>query len=474
MGSDSYGGPVPTSPERPLVIVSNRGPLSFAVDHTGELAVRRAAGGLVTALGPAVAGTGATWVAAAISDADRRAAAEGGGLTEAEGFRLRSLVVDRDAYRAYYDTVANGTLWFLHHGLFDAARRPRFDRPWRRAWDSFKEVNRAFADAAAAEAPDGAVVLVQDIHLPLVGAHLREARPDLAVVHFTHTPFAGPDAVAMLPTDAAEDLLAGMAAHHACGFHTRRWADAFEASCASIVGTERVPATFVSPAAPDADDIRSVAASEACDAALAELDAEVGTRKLIVRVDRIELSKNLLRGFHAFDDLLRTYPRWREQVVFAAFVYPSREGLAEYLAYRQEVETLIARINATWATASWTPILYDPHDDFPRSVAALRRFDVLLVNPIRDGLNLVAKEGVLVNERDGVLALSTESGAFAELGDHALPVNPFDVAGTADVVHHALGMGDEERSAHAGALRDLAAARTPADWLADQLRAARP
>ncbi len=263
-----------------------------------------------------------------------------------------------------------------------------------------------------------------------------------------------------------------MAAHHACGFHTQRWADAFTASCEAVLGAGSPPPTFAAPAAADAKDIRAVAGSEACAAALVDLDAQVGARSLIVRVDRIELSKNLLRGFHAYDDLLRTHPEWRDRVVFGAFVYPSREGLAEYLAYRQEVESLVARINATWATPTWTPILYDARDDFTRSVAALRRFDVLLVNPIRDGLNLVAKEGMLVNERAGVLALSRESGAWAELGDHALEVHPFDVAATSDVLHRGLSMAADEREAHASALRAVSESRAPGDWLADQLAAA--
>ena len=465
---------VSSSPARPLVIVSNRGPLSFGVDAEGELQVRRGGGGLVTALGPAVAGTGALWVAAAISATDRRAVAERGGLTEAEGFRLQSLVIDLDRYRAYYDVIANGTLWFLHHGLSDAARRPRFDRRWRSAWDAFVDVNRSFGEAVAGAAPEGAVVLVQDYQLPLVATHLATTRPDLTTVHFNHTPFASPEAMAMLPDHAAAQLMAGLAAHAACGFHTLRWAASFESSCEAILGPGTAPPTFVAPAAADAADIRAVAASPACEDALAELDAAIGDRSLIVRVDRIELSKNLLRGFAAFEDLLETRPEWRERVVFGAFVYPSREGLAEYLAYRQEVEGLIARINTTWSTPTWTPILYDARDDFPRSVAALRRADVLLVNPVRDGLNLVAKEGAIVNERDGVLALSRESGAWSELGEVALEVHPFDVAATSDTLHAALSMGAADRRAHAVALRALADRRTPADWLADQLAAAGP
>ena len=189
-----------------------------------------------------------------------------------------------------------------------------------------------------------------------------------------------------------------------------------------------------------------MAASARTAARARRLEAQVGDRNLIVRVDRIELSKNLLRGFLAFDELLRTRPEWRGKVVFAAFVYPSREGLPEYLAYRQEVETLARRVNEEWATDDWTPILLDTSDDFPRSVAALRRYDVLLVNPIRDGLNLVAKEGPLLNERDGVLALSREAGVWEELQGGALEVNPFDVAGTADVLAQALDMPADERA----------------------------
>jgi trehalose 6-phosphate synthase len=453
--------------DHPVVVVSNRGPLSFTLAD-GELRTKRGGGGLVTALGPAIDGTGALWVAGALSEADRKAAAQG--AVEAEGFNVDLLALDEDDHAAYYDVISNGTLWFLHHELWDTPRRPRFDRVWRRAWDAYRRVNQAFAAHVAECAPEGAIVLVQDYHLALMGEPLAAARPDLAAVHFHHTPFASADAFRILPVDAGRELLRGLAAFRACGFHNARWATAFEACCRDVLGA--APATFVSPAAADADDIRAVAASERCAAAGAELDDVVGDRRFIVRVDRIELSKNIVRGFLAFDDLLRTYPEWRERVVFGAFVYPSREGLAEYQAYRQEVEGVIARINAEWATDTWTPILYDPKDDFPRSVAALQRFDVLLVNPVRDGLNLVAKEGMIVNRRDGVLALSRESGVWAELEGAALEVHPFDVAGTADVLHHALSMGAADRRAHADALRDRVLRRSATDWFGDQVAAA--
>lgn len=447
------------------MLLSNRGPLSFSLDGD-DLVPRRGAGGLVSGLAPLVDGTDAIWIAAAMSDGDRAAAERG--VVEAKGLHVRLLAIDEGTYRAAYDVVCNATLWFAHHGLFDAARRPRLDRRWREAWDAYRTVNEEFATAAAESAPEGAAVLVQDYHLCLIAPSLRAARPDLRLVHFSHTPFASPEWLRAVPDDAATELLEGLAAHDACVFHTQRWADAFVACCRDRGVVP--PATGVSPLPPDADDLAGTTASAACAAAGAELDARIDGRKVIVRVDRVELSKNLLRGFHAYDLLLEEHPEWRERVVFVAFVYPSREGLPEYLAYRNEAEALVARVNDRWATPTWTPIVYDPGDDFPRSIAALQRADVLVVNPIRDGLNLVAKEGVLVNERDGVLVLSTESGAWDEIGAAgAVGINPFDVAATADAIHEALTMPAEERRQRAASLRAAVEARRPADWLADLL-----
>ena len=231
----------------------------------------------------------------------------------------------------------------------------------------------------------------------------------------------------------------------------------------------------MSPAATDVDDLRRVAASPACEAEVARLDRLVGDRQLIVRVDRIELSKNVLRGFWAFDELLSDRPDLLGRVVFAAMVYPSRLGLAEYLAYGQEVSALVDRLNAKWSAVvpGWSPIILNPEDNHPRSVAALRRCDVLLVNPVRDGLNLVAKEGPLVNERDGVVVLSHQAGAWDELGGHAIGVNPFDVSGTAAALGAALDLAPSERAERAERLRKTVEARGPLDWFDDQLAAAR-
>lgn len=445
-----------------LVIVSNRGPLNFALDD-GALVTRKAAGGLVNALVPALVGRGAMWIAGAIGEADR-VAAESGPL-HSDDIDVRLLAIDDAAYRSYYDVIANSTLWYLAHGLFDGPRRPQFDRRWHEAWAHFREVNLQFAQSVVDVAPPDAAVLVQDYHLSLVGAMVAKERADLRLVHFNHTPFCTPQELRMLPDDAAVEWLQGLAGHAACGFHTRRWASNFEACCEAVLG--EVPPTFVAPAAPDLADVVGVAAGASCASSLTELEERIGDRRLIVRVDRIELSKNLLRGFLAFDELLETHPEWRERVIFEAYVYPSRQTLPDYLGYAVEVSSLIDRLNAKWSTPTWTPIVLEGTDNFPASVAGLRRYDVLLVNPVRDGLNLVAKEGVVVNERDGVLALSRESGVFDELGEWSLDANPFDITATADVLHRGLSMPADERARRAAGLRSAVEARTPSDWLED-------
>lgn len=454
----------------PVVVVSNRGPVSFHRGDDGRLSSTRGAGGLVSTLGPAVRGTDAVWMAASITDADREAAAES--AVEAEGFRLRLLSIPQTDYDGFYNTISNGTLWFAYHGLYDLVRSPSLDGAWHEAWDAYIRVNDSFAEAVAEEADQGATVLVHDLHFSLVGARLRQLRPDLRTAHFAHTPFCWPDGLAVLPDSNRRALLEGLASHGACGFHAPRWSQAF-AAC-SREGLGREPSLFVSPAAADPDDLPSVAAGPDCGRHLAALDDLVGDRAFLVRVDRMELSKNILRGFEAYDLLLEERPRWRERVVFGAFCYPSREGVAEYRAYRDDVVEAANRVNDRWGTTDWTPVHLCTDDEFSRSVAALCRADAVLVNPVRDGLNMVAKEMTLVNHRGAVLCLSCEAGAWAELGGAgAIGIPPFDVSATAAALDDALSMATDERAKRLESLRSVVLSRRPQDWLNDQLAAAR-
>jgi trehalose 6-phosphate synthase len=457
------------------IVVSNRGPLTFRQEADGSLTRVPAAGCLASSLHRLLEGSGTTWVSVAMGPADREAVARG--LMKEEGLDLVPVVVDDDTYRQAYDVVANTTLWYCHHHLFDLPHRPRFDRHWWAAWDSYRAYNRAVADVVVARSGEEDVVLVQDYHFSLLGRMLAEERPDLRTVHFLHTPFAAPAMLGVLPDVVAAELLDGMAGYSVCGFHCPKWEADFRA-CYGAVGRTSPP-TFVAPLGPDAGVLEEEAAAPACAAAADALRAEVGGRRIIARADRMEPSKNIVRGMLAFEELLVTHPEWRGEVVHVAFAYPSRQGLAEYLAYGADVVHTAERINHAFGTASgpegWTPVVLSVEDDRARSLAALTLSDVLLVNPVRDGLNLVAKEGPLLNSADGVLVLSHEAGAWAELelgGGGALGINPFDVSGTAETLRTALSMGATERAARATALREVVRARTSADWWADQLAAA--
>jgi len=449
-----------------VIIVSHRGPFSFTEEADGSLSRRRGAGGVASALAPLLTRQpGTRWVAAAIGEGDRIAAAAGAQVVDE--IELRLVAPEPTLHRLHYDIVSNATLWFLYHGLYDLPRRPRFDARFRDAWHAYEAVNGLFADTVCEFADHGEIVLVQDYQLAMVPAMIRERRPDLRASLFHHTAFCGPQSVRVLPEYAAQALLGAMAAVPS-GFHTARWASGYVASAREILGADYpITPAFHAALGPDVEMLRETASTPEALAATQRFEAAVGDRRVILRTDRIEPSKNIVRGFLAYDLLLEEHPEWRNRVVFLALLYASRETMPEYLSYRQEVVQAAARVNARWATPDWQPIVLETDDDFPRSIAGMKRYDVLLVNPIKDGLNLVAKEGPLLNERDGVLCLSREAGSFAELGDVALPVHPYDLEQTADALLQALEMPDDARTDRAMRLRALAAARNPSLWLAD-------
>lgn len=453
-----------------MIVVSHRGPVSFQRDPDGGFTSRRGAGGVVSALAPLLTDRPeARWLAAAISDADRGAV--DAGAVSVEGINVELLAFDPETHRLHYDVISNRILWFCFHGLFDLAREPVFDAALHEAWDAYRTVNRAFAEAVAERAPSGDVVLVQDLQLLLVPAFLRTLRPDLKISHFTHTPFCGPNSVRVLPDGIATEICESLATT-AAGFHSGRWARAYRASALEVLGAP-IPDAFNATFGPDPDDLATIARSDATVEARAALDERVGDRRCIVRADRLELSKNIGRGFLAFDEFLERHPEWRERVSFVAMLNPSRESVPEYRDYRTEVEAIAARVNERWARGDWEPIIADTRDDFPRSVAALQRADVIFVNPVKDGLNLVALEGPLLNERDAVLCLSREAGAFDLLSEHCLAVQPFDASQTAVALHTALAMDGPDRARRANGLRSAAGAYPAKGWLEELVARAR-
>jgi trehalose 6-phosphate synthase len=491
-----------------VLIASNRGPVSFSRDEDGALVACRGAGGLVSGLSSVAGQAEVLWVCAALSDADRaaaRAAPDGridtglaAGLLDlgADGHRsaVRMLDIPPATFQRAYNSVANSTLWFVHHMLYDTPNQPSFGLTFRREWESFRSYNAAFATALAKGAaggdasgpgrPAGPVrAMVQDYHLPLVPRMLAEQCPGVRIAHFSHTPWAPPDYYRLLPGPVGREVLDGILGADHAGFLCRRWADAFVACCAEFLRAEVDPAIpsvthrghvttiGVHPLGVDAAELRERAAAADVQAHVTALSATTKGCQLIVRIDRTELSKNIVRGLAAYRELLIRHPQWRGRVTHLAFAYPSRHDLPEYREYTARVQRMAAEIVDEFGTDDWNPLILQVNDDYPRSLAAYKLADVLLVNPIRDGMNLVAKEGPILAGRGCALVLSAEAGAAAELGANAILVNPFDVSQTAEALHEALTMSDTERNRRRTALAQAGAALPPTAWFQAQLDA---
>jgi trehalose 6-phosphate synthase len=465
----------------PLLVASNRGPLSVVAVEDGDDEIRRGSGGLVSGMQNALGATpDAVWVCAAMNDRERGLSrqASHGRLSEVQfasdalngDFEVRMLPIDGLTFRNAYNGVANSTLWFVLHMLYDLPKAPIFDAGWRRQWASYVRYNQAFAQALAEEAAPDAKVMIQDYHLFLAPRMLRTMRPDVRIGHFTHTPWVAPDYFAMLPDDIAYALVDGLLGADVIGFHTERWAALFRQTCGSVVGRE--PAGVrVFPLGTDPDEMRKMAWRRDVESSARLLEEVVGDRQLIGRVDRTELSKNVWRGLLAYRELLRTHPEWRGRVVHAVYNNPSREDLPAYREYTASIERLAADIDDEFSTNEWTPVLLEIVDDYPAALAVLRRTDVLFINSVRDGMNLVVLEGLVVSEREPSVVLSREAGAAETLGADALPVNPFDVSATAEALVAALQMSAGERAERAERMRAAAVALPPTQWFQAQLDA---
>jgi trehalose 6-phosphate synthase len=462
-----------------LLVASNRGPLTVVAVADGDDEIRRGGGGLVSGMQTALTATpDAVWVCAALNERERALArqAPNGRISEVPAvadamrgdFEVRLLPIDAQTFRNAYNGIANSTLWFVLHQLFDLSTEPGFDSQWRRQWASYVRYNQAFADALAAEAAPGATVMVQDYHLFLVPRMLRDQRPDLRIGHFTHTAWVSPDYFTTLPDDVSAALVDGMLGADLIGFHTERWAQLFRDTVQAVARVQ--PAGVrVFPLGTDADEMRKLGERRSVDSELRVLDDVVGDRQVIGRIDRTELSKNVWRGLLAYRELLRTHPEWRGRVVHVVYDNPSREDLPAYRVYTARIERLAEEIDDEFRTEDWTPILLDIVDDYPAALAVLRRSDVVFVNSIRDGMNLVVLEALVLSDRDPAVVVSREAGAAEILGDDAIGVNPFDVRASAEALHRALLMPRAERADRARRMRAAATRLPPAEWFQAQL-----
>jgi trehalose 6-phosphate synthase len=470
-----------------LVIVSNRGPAQFERDGEGNRVVSRGGGGLVSALTDLVSHRRALWIASAMTDEDVAVSAEAGGPVEVTlaGVDYDVLFVESDpaAYDRFYNVIANPILWFIQHYLWDLSNAPDIRREETEAWtQGYTVVNRDIATAVLRqiEGTEGPLVMLHDYHLYTCPGVIRAERPDAFLHHFVHIPWSQSDSWRILPGTVREELFRGLLANDIIGFHTAAYCRNFLACCEELMELEvdydrgvvlhedRETWVRAYPVAIDANRLRQAAASET----VAAFEEDVLARRrnhMILRVDRADLSKNVLRGFTAFDAFLAQHPEFRERVTFVAQLMPSRQDVPEYIEYLERIEALVAVVNHRHGTTDWMPIDLRIYDNFEEAVARYKQCDLLVVNSLFDGMNLVAKEAPAVNTRNGVVMLSENTGAHEELGDCALTVNPFDIQEQADTIYRALIMEPEERALRAERLREIVDTRDPGDWVDEQL-----
>jgi trehalose 6-phosphate synthase len=480
-----------------LIIASNRGPIEFQIEEDGSYSTRRGSGGVVTAVGAVSRYSDLIWVASAMTEGDRRRAREADDAGEViitppdSDVRLRFVLSDEDAYEGYYNRISNPLLWFLQHYLWDTPRSPDIDQQTWNAWhNGYVAVNQQFAKeivAAARASERKPLVMLQDYHLYLAPGLIRELMPEVTLQHFIHIPWPDPDYWQLLPHEMRSSICSSMLANDIVGFQTSSHARSFMNTCdVNLDGVEldyrkreihyrgRTTRAAVYPISIDCDEVEAVSISDDAlrhEEHLATFDNEFK----IVRVDRAEPSKNIVRGFLAFDRFLEEFPEFIGRVNFLAFLVPSRLEVLEYVDYLDDINTVVGRVNTKYANAAeqdgvaWQPIRLFIGDDYPRALAALKRYDVLLVNAIFDGMNLVAKEGALLNQQDGVLILSEAAGAYQQLGPYSITVSPTDIESTAKAIHTALTMDREQRAAWSRDLRKLVQTQNIRTWIYAQI-----
>jgi len=474
--------------DRRLIIATNRGPVTFVAAGDGSLRARRGSGGLVTALGQVGRHVPLTWVASAMSEGDRRAAADPRLLRAAGGeegsVRLRFASVERPVFEAAYNVIANPLLWFLQHQMWNLPERPVIDAGVMRAWErGYVRLNEAFASAILAQARGERRprIMLHDYHLYLAAEPIRNARPGAVLSHFTHIPWPPSSIWLVVAPPIREAIARAMLANDVVGFQTPRYAHNFlrmvesfvpdavvDYGASTVRRRRRTTHVRIYPISIDVEATRRVAASRGSRRRADQLLA--GSREqVLVRVDRLEPSKNILRGFLAFEALLQRQPRLRGRISFLAFLVPSRTSLREYGTYGRNVQDAVDRINARFGRSGWRPIQLFYENDYAQALAGLSIADVVLVNPLVDGMNLVAKEAVVVSERNAALVLSETAGAFDQMADGVLAVAPADVVGTADTLSAALAMDPHERRRRLAKLRRGVEREDITWWLRRQL-----
>ncbi|PZC45447.1 MAG: trehalose 6-phosphate synthase [Chloroflexi bacterium] len=473
---------------RKMILASNRGPVDYVVDAEGKLQAKRGSGGVVTALSALTKYVDFTWIASAMGEGDRRAAqASSDEVVPLSGQRVQTkfVVTPRRMYHRFYNVICNPLLWFLQHYMWNIPHSPNIDTAVYDAWEhGYVPVNLAFAREIAKEADRSGqqcYVMIHDYQLYLAPDYVRKLVPNAVISHFSHIPWPTSTYWQLLPKEMRTAIVKSLCSCDILGFQTQRDVRRFLHTCEDFldgvhVDHDKQTMLFQGhntqvrsyPISIDVAEVRRIATSTRAQEYERNI-ARLCNKHTIMRVDRSEPSKNILRGFRAFELLLERHPELRGEVNFIAFIVPSRTHISQYKRYQRDVEEIVERINAAYGTPDWQPITMFLENNYVQALAGMRLYDVLLVNPVIDGMNLVAKEGPVVNTKAGVLVLSETVGAQEQLAEGALSVAPADIFGTSKALYEALTMPQEERQRRSDILTEVIESADVIDWLTRQM-----
>lgn len=464
-----------------LVLISNRGPYNFSRNKNGKLVENRGGGGLVSALLSLLADIDVEWYSVARSDVDAQIGLKGMPLNSRKKSKVKFIEIDKKTYSSFYNNMCNEIFWFVQHSLWDNTYQPVFGSETTKAWEDYKTVNQLFAEAVWKDLAQSkrrpTFLMFQDYHLYTAASFMPKAS-NVYTSHFTHIPWPSPDIISALPKEILVSILEGLLSHDLIGFHCESYAHNFIQACELFlqlpVDTQKQMVRFEDrwipvKAFPISIDSASLL-QEASSKPVCLYEQPLKSKKqFIFRADRIDPSKNIVRGFLSFKRMLELAPELKGKVHFIAYLYESRNEINYYRQYLKEIKKTVDNINRRFATSKWKPIHLRLADNYYQTLAAYKYFDVLLVNSIADGMNLVAKEGPVLNTNDGVVILSAKTGAFNELGHFCLPINPFDIDETALTLKKALAMPKKERATRSSLLKSTIRTNNSAKWLYYQL-----
>ena len=476
---------------RRLILASNRGPMEYHVQSDGGLQAFRGSGGVVTALSSLTNHVEFTWIASAMGEGDRRVAEQHQGAAiksplPGQSVSVRFVSTHRRTYHKYYNIICNPLLWFLQHYMWSSPYTPRVDEAVYDAWENgYVTVNQQFADAIVDEARRSSlppVVMVHDYQLYLVPGFVREHLPDTPIHQFIHIPWPSSAYWELLPSSMRTAICGSLCQADIVGFQTMRDVRSFLECCDTFLPNalvnyqeqtvrfqDRTTHVHAYPISIDVAEVRRITTSSRAQEYHRQILGQLG-KQTIIRVDRAEPSKNIIRGFQAYALLLEAHPELRESVRFLAFLVPSRTHIRQYQRYGDEINELVSQINAQFGTDDWQPIQVFYENNYVQALAGMQLYDVLLVNSVIDGMNLVAKEGPVVNAKNGVLVLSESAGAHERLRVGCLSVAPADVEGTKRALYQALTMSDEERLARQQSMVETIEQEDITHWLYRQLQ----